>query len=115
MPHLTGGPFKYKTYAADYLKLAVTMASKPLKQAVIAPSMLALLYPLDGEVAGYTREQFLEDLCNECEKDIRACFAAGASRVSINFTEGRLACRNDPNPTFAVAAGFRPKAGLPRS
>lgn len=61
--------------------------------------MLALLYPLDGEVAGYTREQFLEDLCNECEKDIRGCFAAGAKRVSIDFTEGRLACRNDPkNP-----------------
>ena len=99
LPRLTGGPFKYKTYAADYLKSAVKRASKPLKQAVIAPSMLALLYPLDGEVAGYTREQFLEDLCNECEKDIRACFAAGASRVSIDFTEGRLACRNDPkNP-----------------
>jgi hypothetical protein len=26
------------------------MATKPLKQAVIAPSMLALLYPLDGEL-----------------------------------------------------------------
>ena len=30
------------------------MATKPLKQAVIAPSMLALLYPLDGEVPGYS-------------------------------------------------------------
>lgn len=48
---------------------------------------------------GYTREQFLADLCNECEQDIRKCFAAGASRVSIDFTEGRLACKNDPrNP-----------------
>jgi methionine synthase II (cobalamin-independent) len=61
--------------------------------------MLALLYPLDGEVPGYTRDQFLEDLCKECEKDIRQCFAAGAKRVSIDFTEGRLACKNDPrNP-----------------
>ena len=75
------------------------MATKPLKQAVIAPSMLALLYPLDGEVPGYSREQFLADLVDECEKDIRKCFAAGAKRVSIDFTEGRLACRNDPrNP-----------------
>jgi methionine synthase II (cobalamin-independent) len=75
------------------------MATKPIKQAVIAPSMLALLYPLDGEVKGYTREQFLSDLCDECEKDIRKAFKAGASRVSIDFTEGRLACRNDPkNP-----------------
>jgi methionine synthase II (cobalamin-independent) len=75
------------------------MATKPLKQAVIAPSMLALLYPLDGEIEGYTREQFLSDLCGECEKDIRKCFTAGATRVSIDFTEGRLACKNDPrNP-----------------
>lgn len=97
LPRLTGGPFKYKTYAADYLKKAISMASGPVKQAVIAPSMLALLYPLDDEVPGYSREQFLNDLCDECEKDIRQCFAAGAVRVSIDFTEGRLACRNDPN------------------
>lgn len=99
LPRLTGGPFRYQTFAADYLARAIPMAKKPLKQAVIAPSMLALLYPLDGELPGYSREQFLEDLCNECEKDIRKCFAAGAARVSIDFTEGRLACRNDPaNP-----------------
>ncbi|MDQ3087204.1 MAG: 5-methyltetrahydropteroyltriglutamate--homocysteine methyltransferase [Acidobacteriota bacterium] len=97
LPRLTGGPFKYKTYAADYLKEAMPLATKPLKQAVIAPSMLYLLYPLDGEIEGYSREQFSEDLVNECEKDIRQCFEAGAERVSIDFTEGRLACRNDPN------------------
>ncbi|MBA3440474.1 MAG: hypothetical protein H0T92_11450 [Pyrinomonadaceae bacterium] len=99
LPRLTSGPFKYKTFAAEYLEKAKPLATKSLKQAVIAPSMLYLLYPLDGEVEGYSREQFLEDLCNECEQDIRKCFAAGAQRVSIDFTEGRLACRNDPrNP-----------------
>jgi methionine synthase II (cobalamin-independent) len=99
LPRLTGGPFRYKTYAADYLAKSIKMAKKPMKQAVIAPSMLALLYPLDGEVKGYSREQFLSDLVDECEKDIRKCFATGAARVSIDFTEGRLACRNDPrNP-----------------
>ncbi|MBA3765545.1 MAG: hypothetical protein H0W99_00895 [Acidobacteria bacterium] len=99
LPRLTGGPFKYKTYASDLLKQSIKLATKPMKQAVIAPSMLSLLYPLDGEIEGYTREQFLEDLCNECEKDIRQCFEAGAKRVSIDFTEGRLACKNDPrNP-----------------
>ena len=99
LPRLTGGPFRYKTYAADYLEKSIKMASKPMKQAVIAPSMLALLYPLDAEVPGYSREQFEDDLVNECEKDIRKAFAAGAARVSIDFTEGRLACRNDPrNP-----------------
>lgn len=97
LPRLVRGPFRYKTYAAEYVKEAMKMAKKPLKQAVIAPSMLSLLYPLDAEIPGYTREQFLSDLCNECEKDIRQCFAAGAARVSIDFTEGRLACRNDPN------------------
>jgi methionine synthase II (cobalamin-independent) len=99
LPRLTGGPFRYKTFAAEYVEKAKRMATKPIKQAVIAPSMLALLYPLDGEVKGYTREQFLSDLCDECEKDIRKALKAGASRVSIDFTEGRLACRNDPrNP-----------------
>ncbi len=99
LPRLTGGPFKYKTFAAEYLERSIKMATKPMKQAVIAPSMFALLYPLDTEVEGYSREQFLADLCDECEKDIRMCFAAGATRVSIDFTEGRLACKNDPrNP-----------------
>jgi methionine synthase II (cobalamin-independent) len=95
LPRLTGGPFRYKTYAADSLKKSLPLASTPMKQAVIAPSMLALLYPLDAELPSYPREQFEADLVNECEKDIRAAFAAGAARVSIDFTEGRLATRND--------------------
>jgi len=99
LPRLTGGPFRYKTYAADTLRKSIAMAGKPMKQAVIAPSMLALLYPLDEEIPGYSREAFEEDLVNECEKDIRQAFAAGAAHVSIDFTEGRLATRNDPrNP-----------------
>jgi methionine synthase II (cobalamin-independent) len=99
LPRLTGGPFHYKTYAADTLKKSIRLAHRPMKQAVIAPSMLALLYPLDEAVPGYTREQFEEDLVNECEKDIRQAFEAGAARVSVDFTEGRLATRADPrNP-----------------
>ena len=99
LPRLTGGPFRYKTFAADYFEKSLPMATKPMKQAVIAPSMLALLYPLDDEIDGYSREQFLDDLCDECEKDIRKAFGAGAVRVSIDFTEGRLANKNDPrNP-----------------
>jgi methionine synthase II (cobalamin-independent) len=99
LPRLTGGPFRYKTYAADTLKKSIHLATKPMKQAVIAPSMLALLYPLDGEVPGYPRDRFEEDLVTECEKDVRQAFAAGAARVSIDFTEGRLSTRKDPrNP-----------------
>ena len=95
LPALTGGPFKYKAYASDSLKKSIKSATKPMKQAVIAPSMIVLLYPLDKEIPGYTLKQFEDDICNECEKDIRQAFAAGAVRVSIDFTEGRLACRND--------------------
>lgn len=51
-----------------------------MKQAVIAPSMLCLLYPLEGEIEGYSREQFLDDLVDECEKDIRKCFK-GSSQL----------------------------------
>ena len=99
LPRLTGGPFRYKTYAADTLAESIGLAHKPMKQAVIAPSMLALLYPLDEELPGYSRQAFEEDLVGECEKDIRQAFAAGAARVSIDFTEGRLATRADPrNP-----------------
>ena len=57
--------------------------------------MMMLLYPLDEEIEGYSRDQFLEDCVNEAEKDIRQCFAAGAQRVSVDFTEGRLANKND--------------------
>jgi methionine synthase II (cobalamin-independent) len=99
LPRLTGGPFRYKTYAADTLRKSIGLATKPMKQAVIAPSMLDLLYPLDEEVPGYSRDRFEEDLVSECEKDIRQAFAAGAARVSIDFTEGRLSTRQDPrNP-----------------
>jgi methionine synthase II (cobalamin-independent) len=99
LPRLTRGPFRYRTYAADNLQRSLPLATKPMKQAIIAPSMLSLLYPLDESIPGYSREQFLDDLCDECEKDIRGCFDVGASHVSIDFTEGRLACKNDPrNP-----------------
>ena len=57
--------------------------------------MMMLLYPLEGEIEGYSRDQFLEDCVDECEKDIRQCFDAGAVRVSVDFTEGRLANKND--------------------
>jgi methionine synthase II (cobalamin-independent) len=95
LPRLTGGPFRYKTYASEFVEKNKRIATHDVKQAVIAPSMLMLLYPLEGEIEGYSRDQFLSDLCDEVEKDIRQCFAAGAVRVSVDFTEGRLANKND--------------------
>jgi len=95
LPRLTGGPFRYKTFASEFVEKNKQIATHDVKQAVIAPSMLMLLYPLEGVVDGYPRDQFLSDLADEVEKDIRQCFGAGAVRVSIDFTEGRLANKND--------------------
>ena len=95
LPRLTGGPFRYKTYASEFVQKNKQLTSKPVKQAVISASMMMLLYPLDEDIPGYPREQFLDDVVDEVEKDIRQCFQAGAERVSIDFTEGRLANKND--------------------
>ncbi|KAG7001375.1 hypothetical protein G7Y79_00032g067280 [Physcia stellaris] len=98
LPRLTSGPFRYKTYAYENFEKSAPYAEgtgHAMKTAVIAPSMLYLLYPLTGTVDGYSKEDFVKDLVNECEKDIRGCFAAGAKRVSIDFTEGRLASKKD--------------------
>lgn len=107
LPKLVSGPLKYNFYAADTLKKSIGYATKPLKQAVIAPSMLALLYPLKDPVEGYSREAFEEDIVQECVTDIRKAFEAGAARVSIDFTEGRLATREDPRNPW-TGAGLLP-------
>ncbi|OAA41783.1 methionine synthase II (cobalamin-independent) [Metarhizium rileyi] len=104
LPRLISGPFKYATYAYENLKKSAPYATRGLKQAVVSPSMLYLLYPLEGEIEGYSRGEFEQDLVNECEKDIRGCFEIGAQRVSIDFTEGRLALKNDPNIPWTGAA-----------
>jgi hypothetical protein len=57
---------RYKTYAHENFKKSQPYANgAPMKQAVIAPSMLYLLYPLNGTVEGYPKEQFVEDLVKE--------------------------------------------------
>jgi len=107
LPRLTGGPFHYQTYAADTLAKSIPYTQRPMKQAVIAPSMMWLLYPLKDDVPGYSREQFERDLLDEAEKDIRRAFDVGAERVSIDFTEGRLATRADPRNPW-TGAGMLP-------
>jgi 5-methyltetrahydropteroyltriglutamate--homocysteine methyltransferase len=95
MPRLTAGPFRYRRYADSYLDVAQRYATRPLKQAVISPSALSLMYPADG-IPGYPRGQFIDDLISEHETEIRRCFAKGAHKVQIDFTEGRLAMKLDP-------------------
>ena len=95
MPRLTGGPFRYKRYADSYLEAAQRYAHVPVKQAVISPSALSLLYPRD-ELPGYPRDQFIRDLLSEHETEVRKCLRMGAHKVQIDFTEGRLAIKIDP-------------------
>ena len=45
MPKLTSGPFRYRVYADQYLDVAMRYARVPVKQAVISPSALSLMYP----------------------------------------------------------------------
>jgi 5-methyltetrahydropteroyltriglutamate--homocysteine methyltransferase len=96
MPRLTSGPFHYKRYADRYLDFAARYAHVPLKQAVISPSALSLMYPATA-LPGYSREEFIEDLLTEHETEVRRCFAKGAQRVQIDFTEGRFAMKVDPS------------------
>ena len=96
MPRLTNGPFRYKRYADSYMEFARRYSKMPIKQAVISPSALSLMYPAEG-IPGYSRERFIEDLLHEHETEIRRCLDRGAHKVQVDFTEGRLAMKIDPS------------------
>lgn len=96
LPLLVRGPFRYTTYSESFLARARRHTDLPVKQAVIAPSALSLLYPEQG-VEGYSREEFLDDLVGESERDIRGSLDAGAHTVQLDFTEGRLSIKLDPS------------------
>ena len=95
MPRLTEGPFRYRVRADQYLEVAQRYARTPIKQAVISPSALSLLYPAEA-IPGYSRDQFIDDLLAEHEAEVRQCLTKGAHKVQIDFTEGRLAIKIDP-------------------
>ena len=67
LPRLTGGPFRYKTFASEFVEKNKEIASHPVKQAVISASMMMLLYPLEDDIDGYSREEFLSDVVAEVE------------------------------------------------
>lgn len=96
LPLLSKGPFRYASYAVQYLKYAKQRTSLPVKQAVISASALSLIYPPDG-AENYPQNEFIKDLLNECEKDIRLCLQEGAAKVQMDFTEGRLSLKLDPS------------------
>jgi 5-methyltetrahydropteroyltriglutamate--homocysteine methyltransferase len=96
MPRLTQGPFRYVRYADRYLDEAMSRTRLPVKQAVISPSALSLMYPEQG-IPGYAREAFIEDLLSEHTTEVRRCLTKGAHVVQIDFTEGRFAVKVDPS------------------
>lgn len=96
LPSLTAGPFRYGVHAATYTKAARAYTQLPIKQAVISASALSLLYPASG-IAGYSRDEFIADLIDEAEADIRGALDAGAAIVQIDFTEARLSLKLDPS------------------
>jgi len=96
MSRLTRGPFHYRRYADSFLDVAMRYAHAPVKQAVISPSCLSLMYPSEA-IPDYSREQFIQDLLNEHETEIRRCLKKGAHKVQVDFTEGRLAVKIDPS------------------
>jgi 5-methyltetrahydropteroyltriglutamate--homocysteine methyltransferase len=96
LSRLTHGPFRYRRYADCYLDLAMRYAHVPVKQAVISPSALSLMYPAE-KIPDYSREQFIDDLLSEHETEIRRCLKKGAHKVQVDFTEGRLAVKIDPS------------------
>jgi len=67
LPRLTRGPFRYRRYADRFLEGARRYAHVPVKQAVISPSALKLMYPAEP-IADYSREQFIDDLLREHER-----------------------------------------------
>lgn len=96
MLRLTDGPFRYNQRADKYMDVALRYSHVPVKQAVISPSALSLMYPAE-EIPGYSRKQFLDDLLHEHETEVRSCLYKGAHVVQIDFTEGRLAIKIDPS------------------
>lgn len=103
LPLLTGQNFRYQAHAGDYLKktremlrTVRSMTDLPVKQAVIAPSMLSMFYPPLG-ISGYSKAQFHDDLVNEAEADLRGCLEGGAHKAQMDFTEGRISLKLDPD------------------
>lgn len=96
LPVLTSGPFRYRNFAVDYLREARKHTALPVKQAVISASAMSLLYPVAG-IDGYPQSQFIADLLDQAEADIRKCLNERAYNVQIDFTEARLALKLDPS------------------
>ncbi len=95
-PHLKASPFKYEQTADKFLEFALQHARVPVKQAVVSPSMLSLVYPARG-IENYNHEQFINDLIEQHIGEVQRCLKLGAHKVQIDFTEARLSLKLDPS------------------
>ena len=113
MPRLTQGPFRYRRYADSYLDFALRYARVPLKQAVISPSALSLMYPSNG-IDGYSREQFIEDLVTRARQRGKAMLRQGRVQCPDRLHRGAPGHEGGP---FRRAPGklHRPQQSRPRA
>lgn len=95
LPRLVSGPFQYTKSADEFLTFAKQHTQLPVKQAVVSPTILSLLYP-PGGIADYSRSRFINDILLQHVGEIRRCLDLGAHKVQIDFTEGRLSLKIDP-------------------
>jgi 5-methyltetrahydropteroyltriglutamate--homocysteine methyltransferase len=97
MSRLTRGPFRYRRYADCYLDAAMRYAHVPVKQAVISPSALSLMYPAE-DIRDYSRE------ANECwHADV--CKRRGKNELA---TTKPVHCRRDFGVILAPKMGRSP-------
>ncbi|OLC92094.1 MAG: 5-methyltetrahydropteroyltriglutamate--homocysteine methyltransferase [Acidobacteria bacterium 13_1_40CM_4_58_4] len=101
LARLTRGPFRYRRYADSYMDVAIRYAHVPIKQAVISPSALSLLYPAES-IPDYSREQFIDDLLSEHETEIRRCLKKGAHKVSGHLLNSFIDLNNLALSRFSV-------------
>ncbi len=96
LPSLTKAPLRYARTADEFLEFTLKHTNLPVKQAVISPSMLSLLYPTAG-LEGYSNGQMVEDVISQHVNEVRRCLDGGAYKVQLDFTEGRLSVKLDPS------------------
>lgn len=94
LPRLTEGPFAYTQYAGDYVREAMRFTDKPLKQAVISPATMFLIYPKSG-VLNYSPVEFLNDVIGQAEMDLRSCLAQRCKYLQIDSPEMAMAIHID--------------------
>ena len=96
LPRLTEGPFRYQMTADKFLAETIKHTKLPVKQSIISPSLLSLLYP-NLPIKNYTRNQFMKDIISGYKAELEGCLNLGAHKVQIDFTEGRLSLKLDPS------------------